>query len=139
MRRPDFNSGLLLAGKSIQPLLAQASTKQRRLAIVAAAGKPENISEAGSGFWHAFFLELRHLGDFKGGDLIVERLGHLREVHDMVPLSHIAVKCRRNNSARSGSSSRSECRPSQFQSGGGVIPQSGFPDGSTFQNMILSK
>ena len=73
MRRRDFNSGLLLAGTAIQPLLVQAATKQRRIAIVAAAGKPENISEAGSGFWHAFFLELRHLGLFEGGDLIVER------------------------------------------------------------------
>jgi putative ABC transport system substrate-binding protein len=54
-------------------LLAQAPTKQRRIAIVTAAEKPENISEAGSGFWHAFFLELRHLGHFEGGDLIVER------------------------------------------------------------------
>ena len=73
MRRRDFNSGLLLAGTAIQPLLAQARTKQRRIAIVAAAGKPESISEAGPGFWHAFFLELRHLGHFEGGDLIVER------------------------------------------------------------------
>ena len=73
MRRRDFNSGLLLAGTAIQPLLAQAPTKQRRIAIVAAAGAPENITEDGSGFWHAFFLELRHLGHFEGGDLIVER------------------------------------------------------------------
>ena len=73
MRRRDFNSGLLLAGKSIQPLLAQAPTKQRRLAIVAAAGKPENISGLDHVFWHAFFLELPHLGHFEGGDLIVGR------------------------------------------------------------------
>jgi len=73
VRRRDFNSGLLLVGTTIQPLLAQAATKQRRIAIVAAAGAPENITEAGSGFWHAFFLELRHLGHFEGGDLIVER------------------------------------------------------------------
>jgi putative ABC transport system substrate-binding protein len=73
VRRRDFNWGLLLAGTAIQPLLAQASTKQRRIAIVAAAGKPENISEAGSGFWHEFFLELRHLGHFEAGDLIVVR------------------------------------------------------------------
>jgi len=73
VRRRDFNLGLLLVGTTIQPLLAQAATKQRRIAIVAAAGAPENITEAGSGFWHAFFLELRHLGHFEGGDLIVER------------------------------------------------------------------
>jgi ABC-type uncharacterized transport system substrate-binding protein len=85
--RRDFNSGLLLAGTAIQPLLAQAPTKQRRIAIVAAAGKPENISEAGSGFWHAFFLELRHLGHFEGGDLIVERYsaeGHPGRYDDLV-------------------------------------------------------
>jgi hypothetical protein len=54
MRRRDFNTGLLIAGIVIQPLLAQESAKQRRIAIVAAGGKPENISDAGSSFWRAF-------------------------------------------------------------------------------------
>src|SRR5262249_55526644 len=56
-----------------RPLLAQERTKQRRIAIVAAGGKPENLSEAGSSFWRAFFEELRRLGHAEGGDLIVER------------------------------------------------------------------
>jgi putative ABC transport system substrate-binding protein len=73
MRRREFNASLLIAVTAIQPLLAQAPTKQRRIAIVAAAGKPENISEAGPVFWHVFFGELRRLGHFEEGDLIVER------------------------------------------------------------------
>jgi putative ABC transport system substrate-binding protein len=73
MKRRNFNAGLLIAGTAIGPVLAQEPIKQRRIAIVAAAGKPENISEAGSGFWRAFFGELRRLGHFEGRDLIFER------------------------------------------------------------------
>src|SRR5215469_11516783 len=73
MRRRDFSAILLIAGASIQPVLAQSPIKQRRIAIVAAAEKPENISEAGSGFWRTFFGELRHLGHVEGADLVVER------------------------------------------------------------------
>jgi putative ABC transport system substrate-binding protein len=73
MRRRDFSAILLIAGAAMRPALAQAPTKQRRIAIVAAAGAPEAISEAGSGFWRAFFEELRRLGHVEGHDLIVER------------------------------------------------------------------
>jgi len=73
MRRRDFTLSLLIAATAMRPLLAQERTKQRRIAIVAAGGKPENISEAGSSFWRAFFEELRRLGHAEGGDLIVER------------------------------------------------------------------
>jgi putative tryptophan/tyrosine transport system substrate-binding protein len=73
MRRRDFSAILLIAGAAMQPVLAQAPVKQRRIAIVAAAGKPENISETGSGFWRTFFGELRRLGHVEGGDLVVER------------------------------------------------------------------
>ncbi len=73
MRRREFNASLLIAVTAIQPLLAQSPTKQPRIAIVAAEGKPENISEAGSGFWRAFFGELGRLGHIEGRDLIVER------------------------------------------------------------------
>jgi putative tryptophan/tyrosine transport system substrate-binding protein len=73
MKRRDFNAGLLIAGAAIQPVLAQDPTKHRRIAIVTAGGKPENISEAGSGFWRALFAELRRLGHFEGRDLIFER------------------------------------------------------------------
>jgi putative tryptophan/tyrosine transport system substrate-binding protein len=73
MKRRDFTAGLLIAGTTIQPVMAQEPTKQRRIAIVATGGKPENISEAGSRFWRAFFGELRRLGHFEGGDLIFER------------------------------------------------------------------
>ena len=73
MRRRDFTAGLLVAGAVMQPLLAQEPTEQRRIAIVAGFGKVENISEAGSPFWRAFFEELRRLGHVEGGDLIVQR------------------------------------------------------------------
>jgi putative ABC transport system substrate-binding protein len=73
MRRRDFSAILLIAGAAIQPLLAEAPVKQRRIAIVAAAEKPENISEAGSGFWRTFFGELRRQGHVEGADLVVER------------------------------------------------------------------
>jgi len=73
MRRRDFNIGLLIPGTVTQPLVAQEATKQRQLAIVTVLGARENISEAGSGFWRGFFQELRRLGHFEGGDLIVDR------------------------------------------------------------------
>ena len=66
MKRRDFSTALLLAGTVMQPLLAQEPAKQRRIAIVAAAGKPENISEAGSSVWRPFFEELRRLGHVEG-------------------------------------------------------------------------
>jgi len=73
MRRRDFNISLLLAGTATRLLRAEEQTKQRRIAIVTGLGKPENISEAGSAFWRAFFVELRKLGHFEGGDLVVQR------------------------------------------------------------------
>ena len=73
MTRRDFNISLLLAGTAMRPLRAEEQTKQRRIAIVTGLGKPENISEAGSAFWRAFFVELRKLGHFEGGDLVVQR------------------------------------------------------------------
>ena len=66
MRRRDFNISLLLAGTATRLLRAEEQTKQRRIAIVTGLGKPENISEAGSAFWRAFFAELRKLGHFEG-------------------------------------------------------------------------
>src|SRR5215469_17579634 len=73
MRRRDFSASLLIASTAIQPLLAQEPEKQRTIAIVASFGKTEIISETGSGFWRAFFGELRRLGHVEGRDLIVER------------------------------------------------------------------
>jgi len=73
MTRRDFNISLLLAGTAMRPLRAEEQTKQRRIAIVTGLGKPENISEAGSAFWRAFFVELRKLGHLEGGDLVVQR------------------------------------------------------------------
>ena len=47
-------------------MLAQAPVKQRRIAVVAAVEEPENISEAGSGFWRTFFGELRRIAMLRG-------------------------------------------------------------------------
>jgi putative tryptophan/tyrosine transport system substrate-binding protein len=73
MRRRDFSAGLLIAVTAMQSALAQKTANQTRIAIVAVAGKPEAISETGSGFWRTFFEELRHLGHVEGRDLLVER------------------------------------------------------------------
>jgi putative ABC transport system substrate-binding protein len=73
MRRRDFNASLLIAGGAMRPVLAQIAEKQRTIAIVASFGEPQAISETGSGFWRAFFGELRRLGHVEGRDLIVER------------------------------------------------------------------
>jgi hypothetical protein len=62
MRRRDFSASLVIASAAIQPLLAQVPEKLRTIAIVASFGKTETISETGSGFWRAFFGELRRLG-----------------------------------------------------------------------------
>jgi putative ABC transport system substrate-binding protein len=73
MRRRDFNASLLIAGAAMRPVLGQIAEKQRTIAIVASFGEPQAISETGSGFWRAFFGELRRLGHVEGRDLIVER------------------------------------------------------------------
>ena len=73
MRRRDFSAGLLIAVTAMQSALAQKTANQHRIAIVVVAGKPEAISEAGSGFWRTFLEELHHLGHVEGRDLIVER------------------------------------------------------------------
>jgi putative tryptophan/tyrosine transport system substrate-binding protein len=76
MRRRDFTIGLLLA--SATGLRAQEQLKQRRIAIVEPAGPVTHISETSSDtltrrYYHAFFEELRRLGDVEGQNLIVER------------------------------------------------------------------
>jgi putative ABC transport system substrate-binding protein len=86
MRRRDFNATLLIAGPAVQSMLAQISERPRALAIVVSFGKPEAISEAGSGFWRAFFEELRRLGHVEGRDLIIERYsaeGHFSRYTDL--------------------------------------------------------
>jgi len=86
MRRRDFNASLLIAGPAMQSMLAQISERPRALAIVVSFGKPEAISEAGSGFWRAFFEELRRLGHVEGRDLIIERYsaeGHFSRYTDL--------------------------------------------------------
>ena len=86
MRRRDFNASLLIAGPAMQSMLAQISERPRALAIVVSFGKPETISEAGSGFWRAFFEELRRLGHVEGRDLIIERYsaeGHFSRYTDL--------------------------------------------------------
>jgi putative ABC transport system substrate-binding protein len=73
MRRREFNASLLIASAAIQPALAQLPEKRRTIAIVVTLEEPEAISEAGSGFWRAFFRELGRLGHVEGRDLTVQR------------------------------------------------------------------
>jgi putative ABC transport system substrate-binding protein len=86
MIRRNFNAILLIAGPAMQSMLAQISERPRALAIVVSFGKPEVISEAGLGFWRAFFEELRRLGHVEGRDLIIERYsaeGHFSRYTDL--------------------------------------------------------
>jgi putative ABC transport system substrate-binding protein len=107
MRRRDFNASLLIAGPAMQSMLAQISERPRALAIVVSFGKPEAISEAGSGFWRAFFEELRRLGHVEGRDLIIERYsaeGHFSRytdlARDVVSLNPDVIFLERNNRGR---------------------------------------
>jgi putative ABC transport system substrate-binding protein len=77
VNRRDFAIGLLLASatRSVQ---AQERAKQHRIAIVIPAGPVALISDTSSDalsrrLYHAFFEELRRLGDVEGQYLIVER------------------------------------------------------------------
>jgi putative ABC transport system substrate-binding protein len=72
MRRRDFTVGLLLAGGT-QTVRAQERGKQHRIAIVITAASTTQITGTGDPFWHAFFEELRRLGDVEGQTLTVER------------------------------------------------------------------
>jgi putative ABC transport system substrate-binding protein len=70
MRRRDFTIGLLLA--SATGVRAQQRGKQHRIAIVE-AGSVASIDDPTSRLWHAFWEELRRLGDVEGQNLTVDR------------------------------------------------------------------
>jgi putative ABC transport system substrate-binding protein len=72
MRRRDFTIGLLLAAVA-QSAQTEERAKQHRIAIVVAADPVARVSDAGPLLWHAFFEELRRLGDVEGQNLIIER------------------------------------------------------------------
>jgi putative tryptophan/tyrosine transport system substrate-binding protein len=71
VRRRDFTIGLLLAATH-QPVRAQETTKQHRIAIVEAYSVAV-IDDPGSRYWQAFWQELRRLGDVEGQNLAVAR------------------------------------------------------------------
>jgi putative tryptophan/tyrosine transport system substrate-binding protein len=72
VRRRDFTIGLLLA-TAAQSLPAQERAKQYRIAIVIASGPATRVDDPASRYWHAFWEELRRLGDVEGQNLTVER------------------------------------------------------------------
>ncbi|HEX4616981.1 MAG TPA: ABC transporter substrate-binding protein [Stellaceae bacterium] len=72
MRRRDFTTGLLLATAMLSARAEEPAT-QHRIAIVISTGPVARINDPGSRYWHAFFEELRRLGDVEGQNLIVER------------------------------------------------------------------
>jgi putative ABC transport system substrate-binding protein len=67
MRRRDFTIGMLLAVR------AQDQVKQHRIAIIVSTAPAASINDKGIRAWHAFFEELRRLGDVEGQNLTVER------------------------------------------------------------------
>jgi len=71
MRRRDFTAGLLLA--SATGVRAQEQAKQHRIAVVIASGPVARLDDPTSHAWHAFWQELRRLGDVEGQNLLVER------------------------------------------------------------------
>jgi putative tryptophan/tyrosine transport system substrate-binding protein len=72
MRRREFTAGLFLAAAT-QSVWAQESAKQHRIAIVIASGPVIRVDDPGSRHWHAFWEELRHLGDIERQNLTVDR------------------------------------------------------------------
>jgi putative tryptophan/tyrosine transport system substrate-binding protein len=72
MRRRDFTIGLLLTAMAPK-VRAQEATKQHRIAIVIASGPVARLDDPTSHAWHAFWEELRRLGDVEGQNLTVER------------------------------------------------------------------
>jgi putative ABC transport system substrate-binding protein len=70
VRRRDFAIGLLLAATT-QPVPAQESAKQHRVALIA-AGPVTRIHDPDVRPFHAFFEELRRLGDVEGHNLTVD-------------------------------------------------------------------
>jgi putative tryptophan/tyrosine transport system substrate-binding protein len=64
--------GLLLAAAS-EAAWPQERVKRRRIAIIRGAGSVSIMTDTGDPFWHAFFAELRRLGDVEGQNLVVER------------------------------------------------------------------
>jgi putative ABC transport system substrate-binding protein len=72
VRRRDFVTGLLLAA-AIGTVRAQPPPEQHRIAILISTGRAADINDKGIRAWHAFFEELRRLGDVEGQNLTVER------------------------------------------------------------------
>jgi putative tryptophan/tyrosine transport system substrate-binding protein len=72
VRRRDFTTGLLLTG-AVRKSRAQERVKQHRIAMIRGAGPVSIMTDTGDPFWHAFFSELRRLGDVEGQNLAVER------------------------------------------------------------------
>jgi putative tryptophan/tyrosine transport system substrate-binding protein len=72
LRRRDFTIGLLLA-TAAQSVPAQEPAQRHRVAIVIASGPATRVDDPTSGYWQAFWAELRRFGDIEGQNLTVER------------------------------------------------------------------
>ena len=70
MRRRDFLVGLLFAA-AVPSVPAQEQAKQHRIAIIA-TGPVSRIHDPQVTAFHAFFEELRRLGDVEGENLTVD-------------------------------------------------------------------
>jgi putative ABC transport system substrate-binding protein len=72
MRRRDFIAGLVLAASS-RDASAQQKTKVNRIALVHPSDAVEDLSEARSPYYRAFFQRLGELGYVEGQNLVVQR------------------------------------------------------------------
>ena len=72
MRRREFIG--LVGAAAVQPLVAHAQQKPRRLAFVHSGIPADKLTESAGPFWvRRFYRTLRGLGDVEGSNLVVER------------------------------------------------------------------
>ena len=72
MLRRDFVAGLMIAS-AMRHAVAQQPVKTKRLAMVASITKVSNMRADKTGYFGAFFEELKRLGIVEGQNLVVER------------------------------------------------------------------
>src|SRR6478735_6013799 len=72
MRRREFIG--LVGAAAVQPLVAHAQQKPRRLAFVHSGIPADKLTESAGPFWvRRFYETLRGLGDVEGSNLVIER------------------------------------------------------------------
>jgi|SRR5689334_7336119 len=86
MQRRDFF--WLIGAAALQPLVARAQQRPRRLAFVHSGIPADRLTESGGPFWMRRFYEtLRRFGDVEGGNLVVERFSAEGHSERFAPLA----------------------------------------------------